>query len=354
MGEWNPPEDAGGPVEYLDPVFKNGNAPRFHGMVKRLAETEGTSMLGNCPPDPIYADIWGIDVLGPDDGEVRAGQVIESSGWNEYSILAGSARKNPEPDLTVEQFFYHADVLSGQDIGVARGHHNQIRTGVEIESGGWAADAIDRIQTARAWVPGRPADDPGTSFTIWTDLLNHLGYNSSFWTDKWTGDASVAAQDSFEALRRWYGEDVEDHFRSWGLGQLAKTLAAFAAVIHGARLNLDNLMGACVEQVKAWNRGEEQSPFADTGVAWAALSAVVGLAGKQVGRFDVPGLTLDLLNLLFAEMESSKKLNANGCYTILANYLTEADKILDEASKAASGLVDDVHTIRSSFTRLPE
>lgn len=228
---------------------QSGGEPRLHGMLKSLAEADtGDPNV----PVPMYVDIWKIDIDAPNDKEFRSGELITALDWNAYSILAGSARKDPKPELVVEQFFHHADVLTGQDVGAVPPHAETVREELEVISGGWVERALDRIEEARIRRPHQRATDDGTTFRVWADLFDHFNTDSALWEESWTSGG--AARERFEDLRRWYdGKGMLDNYRLSALEQLSNCLAGFAAVIHGARFDLDNLMGVCVDRVRAWN-----------------------------------------------------------------------------------------------------
>jgi hypothetical protein len=98
--------------------------------------------------------------------------------------LQGSARPDPQPDLAIEQYFYHADILTGQN---------------------------DRVFLGTG------------DGTIWHD---------------WTGIAAKEAKPKFEAVCMWFSRDAsEGEFRQGALRDLSAILIRYAATIHGARMN---------------------------------------------------------------------------------------------------------------------
>lgn len=344
---WDPPKDDGGPVAHLDHVFREGNAPRLHGMLKSLAEADtGDPNV----PVPMYVDIWKIDIDAPNDKEFRSGELITALDWNAYSILAGSARKDPKPELVVEQFFHHADVLTGQDVGAVPPHAETVRKELEVISGGWVERALNRIEEARICRPHQRATDDGTTFTVWADLFDHFNTDSSLWEESWTSGG--AARERFEDLRRWYdGKGMLDNYRLSALEQLSNCLAGFAAVIHGARFDLDNLMGVCVDRVRAWNDARPD-PY-ENGFGWMLLSNVAGAVTAETG-LDKALIAVDVINGVTGELNRTKKIDTSEqCYDILASYLKEADAVLDAAVDGVSALNRRLHAIRDSFPAVP-
>ncbi len=345
---WETPKDAGGPVEHLDQVFKQGNAPRFHGMLKKLAEANTSDPNF---PDPVYVDIWKIDLLGPNDKEFKTGENINSLDWNAYSILAGSARSDPKPELSVKQFFYHADILSGQDVGTVPDHAETVREDLKIISGGWVERALNRLEAARICRPDQAATDDGTTFTIWSDLFDHFNTDSALWDESWTAGRETAGA-RFEDLRRWYdGKGMLDNYRLSSLEKLGGCLAGFAALIHGARLDIDNLMGVCVDRVHAWD-AVQPDPY-ENGFGWALLSNIAGFA-TATGGLDKALIAVDVINGIAGEINRSKKTDTSEqCYDILSSYLTEADAVLDATMDGVDSLLGKLGGIRDSYPTVP-
>jgi hypothetical protein len=330
---WTYNDDAGGPVAHLDGVFRQGNAPRFHGMLRSLAEP------GKRTPSPRYIE---PNNSGWEDGEYRTGQTPVGYGvsYSYYSILQGSVREDGKEDLTVEQFFYHADILSGQDVGTVPDHANVIRESLKVVSGGWVERAVDRIESART----------GRSHRLWVQLVENFAKDGGYLWDFWKDEASKGAMDRFSALHLWYGDrDPDDVYRSRGLGQLTQCLLGFAAVIHGARLDIDNLMGACVRNIHAWDR--EQEPMSEVG--WALLSGIVSVA--TAGSALASGIAaVSTLNSIANDTKDRKELQVGStCYDILANFLHEADDVLRKAVAGVDALVNEMHMIRNEFRYPP-
>ena len=330
---WAYDDDPGGPVKLLDDVFRQGNAPRFHGMLRSLAEPRKRV------PSPRYIEPHNSGWV---DGEYRTGDEPVGYGvsYTYYSILQGSARGDGKEDLTVDQFFHHADILSGQNVGTVPDHANLIRESLKVVSGGWLESAVDRIEATRM----------GHSHPMWVDLVESFAKDGGYVWQYWKDKASGAAMDRFSDLHLWYGDrDPGGPYRSKGLGRLAQCLLGFAAVIHGARLDIDNLMGTCVQHVHAWDR--EQAPTSEVG--WALLSGIAGVAtaGSALGSAIV---AVPAINTLANDIKAEKTLTGgSSCYDILNDYRHEADDVLEKAVAGVDALVDEMSTIRNEFGNAP-
>lgn len=326
--EWEYQEDHGY-VSHLDDVFREGNAPKLAGMVRSLANF---SEAGTWTPR--YLNIHKIEILAGNDGEYRSRsyELVKSHEMmcDEYSILQGSARSDPRPDLTVEQFFYHADILSGQDIGKVPEHLNLTRPHLEVIDGGWAEEAVDLIDEARV----------GQSDMLWADMHN-LFFGSGNLSDHWTDTAGQRAAERFADAHKWFRGGTEGQFRQAALRELSGLLIAFAATIHGARMSLDNLMGQTVQQVEAWNN---ESAGADAGTAWAILSGIKNIATST--PLDKAFAFIAAVNEAVNANTTQKELAASSCYDILGSYLVHAQEIVEDAAVKVEALVATLNQVR--------
>lgn len=334
--EWEYQEDHKS-VSHLDDTFRHGNAPKLAGMVRSLADFSTSG-----PWTPRYLDIHQIEVLAGGDGEYRSHsyELVKSHEMfcDEYSILQGSMRSDPRPDLTVEQFFYHADILSGQDIGKVPEHLNMTRKNLDVIDGAWAEEAVRDIDAARC----------GSSSVKWSELKARLYWGSSFWTEHWNTPSSEAARDKYDKVRLWFDDDT-GAFRHNALRAMSDSLIQFAATIHGARLSLDNLMGETVSQVEAWNN---ESIPPDGGVTLAVLSGIKSVvdAGNPIGRAFA---FTDAVNSVVNKHTTTKDLASPSCYDILGSYLVGAQEIVEEAAAKVEALVESLKHIRDERHLFP-
>ncbi|GAB3745508.1 hypothetical protein GCM10027598_82250 [Amycolatopsis oliviviridis] len=318
-------------ISHLDAVFLEGNAPRLSGMLRSLAEFKYT---GDAWP-PKYIDMGKVEIAGMNDGELRSGVTPgDATFYDEYSILQGSARGDGKPDLSIEQFFYHADILSGQDVGDVPEHANLIRESLKVVSGGWIERALDRVEAARM----------GQSHPLWVQLVENFTKDGGYLWQYWKGEAATAAMENFAELHLWYGDrDPGGPYRGQGLGILAQCLLGFAAVIHGARLDIDNLMGACVRNVHAWDDETESL----SSIGWSLLSGITGVI-TGVG-LEKAIEAISAINEIAEDIKHQKSLQAGGCYDILEQYLREADDVLDKAVAGVEALTEKMRHIRDEF-----
>lgn len=325
--EWHYDDDPAS-VTHLDDVFAKGNAPALAGMLRSLAnfDTVGTWT-------PRYLDIHKIQILAGDDGEYRSHsyELVKAHEifCDEYSILQGSARSDPLPDLHFDQFFLHADVVSGQDVG----------------AGEFAESLVDRTEAARM----------GQSHDEWFFLLKSFNSNNGELWSQWTDKAGQKAKEKFELAEFWHGTDDDSDYRQNRLLKLTDLTVQFAATIHAARANLDYLMGEAVRQVHAWNAsapgpGEES-------VLWVAISSIAGLASSAPAKSPVKS-AIDFANALNDVITAAKgnapSLGGHGCYGILNEYLRQADQVLDEASEKAEALSAELATVRDGIPDVPQ
>ncbi|MPZ81807.1 MAG: hypothetical protein GEV28_15970 [Actinophytocola sp.] len=301
-------------VAHLDDVFRLGNAPRLAGMLLSLANPSNLTGAAT----PCYLDIPAIVVVAPNDGEFTSHEVT-GSGQIEaevHSILQGSARSDPQPDLSVEQFFYHADVLSGQDVGKVREHLGTKLDSLDLTDGGFVERAVTALDGART----------GDATTSWTHLFDMFGVNSELW-NQWTGQASGAANEEFGQVRLWFNKEASDGvFRQDALRNMSGILIKYSATIHGARMNLDNLMGELVDQVNEWN---DKAGSGGSSGKWVALGDIKNLADSSgLGHvFKV----IDAVGQAASSLTAEKKLTGDQVYQKLKSYLDAADTIVRDA-----------------------
>jgi hypothetical protein len=325
-------------VSHLDGAFRQGNAPKLAGMMLNLANFSSSGTW-----TPRYLNIHKIEILAGNDGEYRSRsyELVKSHemACDEYSILQGSARSDPRPDLTVEQFFYHADILSGQDIGKVKEHLNLTRGNLKVLPGGFAEDAVGLIDAARA----------GESDALWARMRSRFDRDNGELWGHWNDAAGKQARAKFEEVDLWFRGGTEGQFRQAALRELSGLLIEFAATIHGARLSLDNLMGRTVQQVEAWNN---EAAAAGESVAWAVLSGIKNVAaGNPLDKaFAFVDTVNDVVNTI------KKDLAAPSCYDILASYLVHAEEIVEEAAVKVEALTARLNRVRDGreYVKIPQ
>lgn len=332
-GAWTYEPDHGY-VDHLDDVFRQGNAPRLAGMLQSLANPN------TIPPNltPCYLNIPVILVVAPNDGEYPSSRVqaAEEIGADVYSILQGSARSDPQPDLKVDQFFYHADILTGQNVGKLRDHLGTKLDRLDVVDGGYVAEAVEALDATRT----------GEATTLWTDIdrvfLGDSTAEGTIWHD-WTGAAAEEARTKFQAVGKWFAQPGSDGaFRQRALRDLSEILIRYAATIHGARMNLDNLMGELVDEVNAWNGGSDGSKQHPGN--WVSLSGIKNLSeATPVGvAFNV----IDSMMEAAAQTTNGKELKDNQVYFKLSKYLTTADELLFDTVDQVNAIVRDLDRVR--------
>lgn len=316
-------------VAHLDDMFRQGNAPRLAGMLLSLANP--STITGKATP--CYLDIPALLPFSPNDGEFTSHEVTgsEQVGAEAYSILQGSARSDPMPDLTVAQFFYHADVLSGQDVGKVRPHLGTKLDRLDLLDGGFVERAVTALDSTRT----------GDATSIWTGLMANFAKEGVVW-EAWTGAAADEAKDKFHRLRMWFCKDASDGvFRQHALREMSAVLIQYAATIHGARMNLDNLMGELVDQVTEWN---DKTNLGASPGKWVALTQIASLARETAlgVAFKVVEAVASSADTLSAE----KQLKENQVYHKLTSYLEAAEGIVQETVGQVDALVRDLNNAR--------
>ncbi|HYQ68040.1 hypothetical protein [Actinophytocola sp.] len=339
VGDWSYAPDPGY-VDHLDDVFRQGNAPRLAGMLRSLANPSTISPYFT----PCYLDIPAVVVVAPDDGEFTSHEVggSEQIGTDAYSILQGSARSDPQPDLTIEQFFYHADILTGQDVGKLRDHLGTKLDRLDVVDGGYVADVVEALDATRT----------GETTKIWTDInrvfLTDSTAEGSIWHD-WTGTAAAEAKPKFVTLGKWFAQDASDgEFRQRALRDLSEILIRYAATIHGARMNLDNLMGELVDQVHAWNDNIDIAK--EHPGNWISLSGIKDLKSKT--PIGVAFSVADAMMAAAAETTNAKQLPENQVYFKLASFLKAADQLLWDTANQVNALTGDLDRVRDGRERV--
>lgn len=332
--DWYSPDH--GPVAHLDPVFTHGNAPALAGMLKAL---------GNAPNDQnvpaYYSCSWWEELGGNSEGEYTAQHRFRPGIADDItvcSILQGSMRDTPARDLPIDEFFFAADILSGQQLGkgsTGEGFDNK----VNITDGGFGEQAVDAIEDARKETPH------------WSDLKRRFTLNGTLW-DSWNTSAAAEAQKKFEKLENWFGAPL-DGGRQDRLLNMSDYMVQFAAAIHGARANLNNLMGDTLAQVEAWNNSAKSGANADGGAAWIVISGVVGMASASGGGAAAVAF-VNAVNALVGKVQQTKESTEDPqCYGILTNYLQKAESIVKDAVTTVEQIAGQIDRIEDP-PKIPE
>lgn len=315
-------EDDGGPVAGLDGAFRNGHAPKLHGMLKKLNEA---NMSG-----PVWVDEpW--NNAEDDDRELRS--TTDESEVRErerpfrsfYPILQGSAHGDGSRDLTIEEFFHHADILSGQDIGTVEPYGDRIPEALKIQSGGWITDAVDILEHTRASADATEAYDD----------LDIFGEESAWWGENWTDKQGRNAKTHSKRIDNWY-----ENYRQPALDLLTWSLVRYGAIMHGARLDLNNLMGECVSNIEAFDARHDSGR---TAIGWQLLS---GIANVASAGYAAPVVAAVEMQNFLDEANSAPIDKADGFYGTLVTYLRKADQLLADTADAVETLT---RNLKSAF-----
>jgi hypothetical protein len=224
-------------VVHLDPVFTgpNGKAAALAGWIEYLAHPE--------------------DNEGPRVTEFRDGNKWETTRklpWDEYEI---AGERSVLRDLTVNRFFAHADVLSGQKIGSLNEHGEVSNTEVL----GSTFDLLEEIRLRRSielTVPDQTAD-------VWTSLTGNLDFALN---EAW---ASGKPRERYIQMKQWY----ENH-RDPAISAMNKFLVAYAAILMKARNDINELMGKLVD---ALTKSVARDPLEEIAFFLSVLDKVLDL-----------------------------------------------------------------------------
>jgi hypothetical protein len=314
-------EDDGGPVADLDPVFRNGYAPALHGMLKALSVVDEHG-----PPwGPRWAQ-FEDPLVRPTELRSATDNVGISVAYNTlYPIMQGSVHGDGSRDLSVEEFFSHAEILSGQDVGKVRGYAARDHPeALALQNGGWIEGAGDALESVRA------------SGRAWTEYacLEPLQLGSAWWGEHWSGPAGSVPHEAkarCSTINEWY-----EHFRGPALTVLAESLTRFGAIIHGARFNLNSLMGACVDQLEKFDAEGEVAAGLSTG--WKTYRGIVDLvtAGPSA-----PFVIADKMVEVLGD-NGTENLDSGGFYGTLYSFLQKADELMHRTTDEVDALIGEM------------
>ncbi|UJW31031.1 hypothetical protein L3Q67_38530 [Saccharothrix sp. AJ9571] len=331
-------DDSSGPVEQLDPIFRDGYAPALHGMLKAL------SVVTDGPPvwDPVFVKAEDM-IFDPTEMpstennpwlnpiDPRAGAVHVTL----HPILRGSAHEDGSRDLSVDEFFSHAEILTGQDIGRVAGKPGQNAEALRFEGqgegeggtgGGWIKDAVTVIRRAGF----------SDAESLQYNKLDQLQAGSAWWGDHWTGPPGSVPADAHarcSIIDNWQLER-----RRPALGVLSDYLVRYGAILHGARFNLNSLMGACVKQLEQVDATSSVNKGLVTG--WKFFSGIAGVAtaGPMAGVAAV-----DMMFNVLENQNGNKALEPGGFYGTLYSFLQKADELMESTSQRVGELIREMH-----------
>jgi hypothetical protein len=210
MAASNAPQPEHPLVAHLDPAFRN--APALAGWLEYLAHPDQNA--------------------GPRVLEFADGSAIESSGKPDPDTSGHVGERSVLRDLTLDRFFAHADVLSGQQVG-SPNEHGEISNAQAL---GTTFDLIEEVRLRR----GPNSARSHNSDDVWTELTVNVGAVIS--QENWNGGARNNARDRYVQLVQWY----ENH-RNPALAEMNQLLVRFAAILVKARADINDLMGKLVE-----------------------------------------------------------------------------------------------------------
>lgn len=324
-------DDDGGPVAELDPVFRNGYAPALHGMLKALSVE---------PHGPPWGPVWAQfddPIIKPTELCSTNDNVKISVAYNTlHPIMQGSIHGDGSRDLSVAEFFSHAEILSGQDVGKVKGYAARDHPeALALQDGGWIQRAGDALENIR--ISGRALSEYGH--------LESLQLGNAWWMQHWSGPAGSVPHDAqarCSTINEWY-----ENFRASSLTVLAESLTRFGAIIHGARFNLNSLMGACVDQIEKFDAEGEMNTGFSTG--WKTYRGIVDLAtaGPMV-PFVIADKMVEVLNNdgagddKKASGNGEQSLDAGGFYGTLYSFLQKADELMHTTSEKVDTLIDEM------------
>lgn len=235
-----------------------------------------------------------------------------------------------------DMFFYHADVLTGQNVGSVSGDS------LTVDDGGFAEAVVNSIECARV----------GDSYQVWSEVSKIFDRNNGRLWDSWTDNAGQAAREKFERLQQWYGAGDDEGPRQPGLYRLAELTVQYAATIHAARNNLNSLMGDAVERAIA--RNNSSSP-GNQSLTWVVISQIAGLTNPATAPAKA---TINFVNALDTIVTKAKGSlpgdDAETCYGILSTYLRKADDLLEEVSGKIRDLVSELRDVRAHMLEVPQ
>lgn len=314
MAATNEPQPNHPLVAHLDPTFtgSGGHAPALAGWLEYLAHPEENT--------------------GPRVIEFKDGTAFESN--HKPSPDTGHVLERPVlRDLTIERFFAHANVLSGQQVGTLT-EYGELSDAQQL---GTTFDLIEELRFKYRDTKTAPEH----SADVWTELTTRL--DAVIARENWDGGARDHARDRYIQLKQWY----ENH-RLPALAEMNQFLVRYATIIMKARADVNELMGKAVstlEKVTATDDIDGLS-FAISLLA-KALDLAINLPEEAK---DVAIAVKDLVTTAFNAIPKSKK-NTEfgfdtgdaklGFYRFFESFIRAGDDVCWEAAGGVARLITD-------------
>ncbi|WP_460394502.1 hypothetical protein [Actinophytocola sediminis] len=299
----------------LDQAFtgRGGNAPALVGWLEYLANPEENQ--------------------GPRVLELVDGSAIESSGKPHPNVGGQVLERSVLRDLTLDRFFAHASVLSGQRIGT-------VTEDGEIANSQQLGDTFDLIE--EAFLKKHPESTrPDHSVDVWRDI--NVKINAVVSRENWDSGAADNARDRYSTMVQWY----ENH-RNLGLTAMNEFLVKFAAIILKARADINELMG---KTVTILNNAAADTTQGEIEFAVSALDKILNVVlNLPKTAADATLLVSDAIkNAMTPATKSSQDSGFGidpsdlrlGYYRMFESFIEAGDKVCWEAAGAVATLVTD-------------
>lgn len=315
MASSNEPQPDHALVTNLDPAFAGpgGNAPALAGWLEYLAHPEENT--------------------GPRVLEFSDGSGIESNGKPDPDVAGHLLERTVLRDLTVDRFFAHADVLSGQRVGTLS-PDGEISNTVEL---GRTYDLIEETFRKKATDSTRPEH----SVDMWMRLTSNVDAVVS--RENWDSGAADRARDRFIQLKQWY----ENH-RNPGLNSMNEYLVKYAAIILKARQDVNELMGKLVATLDSVTARSAQEGLS---FAVSTLDRILNFALNPPDT--AKDAVLFVSDAISSAMEPATKSTEDsgfgfdttdihlGYYRMFESFIRAGDLVCWEAADAVAKLITD-------------
>lgn len=332
MAESNAPQPKHPLVTSLDPAFTGhgGNAAGLAGWLEYLAHPDMNT--------------------GPRVLEFQDGSAIESSHKPHPNTTGHVKERSVLRDLTLNRFFAHADVLSGQQVGTLTEDGDLPGTSV-------LGATFQLIEEVRFQKPHRDTGPRPNSADVWKNVSQRLSWVVD--EDNWDDEAGTLARDKYIQLSQWY-----DNHRTDAMFQMKVFLAKYAAIILKARADINELMGTLIKVLEDWTATNSLD-----GIKFllSALREVVGIVLEPPKT--VAKVALTIYDQVQKLAPGAKKSDDSGFgvdssdihlayYRMLESYIAAGDKVCWEAAGAVARLITDAEHgllfVRNNWVAVPE